>query len=113
MMSILKEKFKSDIESLKQSKIQEFLKAFSANLVSEKTDLTVPFLCAERFTRITCDYYALKCMVDHHEPGDEESEKWIVRFAELALPRMRYENGIMTGRLPATLDYIKELQAQE
>ncbi len=112
MTSILKDKFKSDIESLKQSKIQEFLKLFSANLVSEKTDLTVPFLCAEKFTRITCDYYALKCMVDHHEPGDKESEKWIKRFAELALPRMRYENVIMAERLPATLDYLKELQAE-
>ncbi len=113
MASILKDKFKSDLESLKQSKIQEFLKAFSANLVSEKTDLTMPFLCAERFTRITCDYYALKCMVDHHEPGDKESEKWICRFAELALPRMRYENTIMAERLPETLTYLKELQAQE
>lgn len=109
MMSIVKDKFKSDLEALKQSKIQEFLKEFSANLVSAKTDLTVPFLCAERFTRITCDYYALKCMVDHHQPGDKESEKWIIRFAELALPRMRYENTIIAERLPATLEYIKEL----
>lgn len=109
LMSIIREKFKSDIEDLRSHNIQEFLKDFSLNLLTEKTDLTVPFLSAERLTRITSDYYALKCMVDHHRSGDKEDEKWISRFAEIILPRMKYENFIMEHRLPHTIPYIPEL----
>jgi len=109
LMSIIKDKFKSDIESLKQQKIQEFLKDFSMQLVSEKTDLTLPFLWAERFTRITSDYYALKCLADHHKPGDSEQEKWILEFAALCLPRMQLENHYMVHRLPSTLEYMKTI----
>lgn len=109
LRSIIKDKFKSDIDSLRESGVQEFLKEFSMNLISKRSDLTVPFLCAERFTRITCDYYALKCMTDNYTSGDKEQEKWIIAFANIALPRMAYENRIMTDRLPATLDYIETL----
>ncbi|MBI4403538.1 MAG: acyl-CoA dehydrogenase family protein [Deltaproteobacteria bacterium] len=107
LMSIIKDKFKTDIEALKQQSIQDFLKDFSLQLLSPKTDLSYPFLCAERLTRIVCDYYALKCMADHYTPGDKDREKWILEFAELALPRMRMENIYMVNRLPSTLGYIK------
>ena len=106
--SILKDKFKSDIESLKEKKIQDFVKEFSLNLVSQNSDLTYSFLCAERFTRITCDYYALKCMVDQCE-SDESFREWTLAFAEIALPRMRYENDIMIHRLPSTLKYLDKM----
>lgn len=111
MLSIVKDKFKSDIESLKQQKIQEFLKDFSMQLVSQKTDLTLPFLWAERFTRITADYYALKCMADNHVTGDEENEKWILEFAAICLPRMQLENHYMLNRLPSTLGYLEKISA--
>lgn len=107
LMSVLKDKFKSDIESLKEKRIQEFLKEFSLKLFSEKTDLTIPFLLAERFTRITCDYYALKCMSDSWDGKDMERKKWILAYAELVLPRMHLENHYMVNRLPLTLEYMK------
>ncbi len=107
LMSIIKDKFKTDIDSLRQSKIQEFLKEFSLQLLTAKTDLTYPFLCAERFTRITCDYYALKSMADRCPPGDAERTRWVLDYAGIVLPRMRYENQILQTRLPATLEYMK------
>lgn len=107
--SIIKGKFKDDIGALKNTNIQQFLKEFSLNLLSPKTDLTYPFLCAERFTRITCDYYALKCMADNCPEGDTERQKWVLEFAELAIPRMQLENHYMLHRLPSTLDYMKTL----
>lgn len=106
--SIIKQKFTSDIEALKQSKIQQFLKDFSLQLLSTKTDLTYPFLCAERFTKITADYYALKTMADRCPEGDKEREKWILEFAELAIPRMQLENHYMVNRQPSTIDWIKQ-----
>lgn len=111
LLSVLKDKFKSDIDSLKEKKIQEFLKEYSLKLFSEKTDLTIPFLLAERFTRITCDYYALKCMSDTWDGKDQERKKTILAYAELVLPRMRLENQYMTHRLPLTLDYMKANEA--
>ncbi|MBI1860110.1 MAG: acyl-CoA/acyl-ACP dehydrogenase [Deltaproteobacteria bacterium] len=110
LMSILRDKFRSDIDALKQQKIQDFLKDFSLALFTKKTDLTMPFLWAERFTKITADYYALKCMSDHFEEGDTERERWILAFAEIAIPRMRLENHYMLNRLPLTLPYIEELK---
>ncbi len=107
--SVIKDKFKNDIDVLKEKNIQEFVKEFSLKLFSSKTDLTYPFLVAERFCRITCDYYALKCMTDHHK-GDPEREKWILAFAEMAVPRMQLENHYMVNRLPLTLDYMKTMQ---
>jgi hypothetical protein len=107
LMSIIKNKFKSDIDSLRNSNTQQFLKEFSLNLLTSKTDLTYPFLVAERFSRITCDYYALKCLSDHLPEGDKVQEEWILNFAELVLPRMKMENEYMTHRLPSTLDYMK------
>lgn len=106
--SIIKQKFKQEIESLKKESIQEFLHQFSLNLLNEKTDLTYPFLVAERFTRITCDYYALKCLADHYEDGDTELQRIILDFAELAIPRMRLENHYMVHRLPSTLKYMEQ-----
>ncbi len=111
LLSILKTKFKSDIQGLKEKKIQSFLKDFSLQLLTPETDLTYPFLVAERLTRNVCDYYALKCMIDHCPSGDKEYEKWILEFAELAIPRMRLENHYMVNRLPSTLDYLKEQAA--
>ncbi len=108
LMSIIKDKFKSDIDSLKENKIQEFLEEFSLKLLTSKTDLTYPFLLAERFTRITCDYYALKCMTDNTPDSDTERRKWILDYAELILPRMRMENTYMLNRLPSTLTYMKQ-----
>ncbi len=105
--SVLKDKFRSDIDSLKENKIQDFFKDFSLNLLTSKTDLTFPFLVAERFCRITCDYYALKCMTDHHD-GNPEWEKWILAFSEMAIPRMQLENHYMVHRLPLTLEYMKQ-----
>ena len=105
--SIIKSKFKSDIDALKQSNIQQFLHDFSLDLLNAKSDLTIPFLCAERFTRITCDYYALKSMADRCPAGDKTRQKWVLEFAALALPRMRLENHYMVHRLPSTLDYMK------
>ena len=107
LLSITKDKFKSDVEALKQQKIQDFLKGLSLNLLSEKTDLTLPFLWAERFCRITCDYYALKCLADHLKPGDTEQQKWVLEFAALAIPRMRLENEYIVNRLPSTLEFLK------
>jgi alkylation response protein AidB-like acyl-CoA dehydrogenase len=107
LMSIIKSKFKSDIDALKNSNTQQFLKEYSLNLLNNKTDLTYPFLVAERFSRITCDYYALKCLSDHLPEGDKTQEAWILNFAELVLPRMKLESEYMTHRLPATLDYMK------
>ena len=94
----IKDKFKADIEDLKQSKIQEFLKEFSLNLLTEKTDLTFPFLSSERLTRITCDYYTLKCLSDN-AGKDPARRDFILDFAELALPRMKMENTYIAGRL--------------
>jgi len=108
LTSIIKDKFKTDIESLKQQKIQDFLKDFSLQLLSRKTDLSFPFLWAERFTRITCDYYALKCLADRTPPGDKEREKWVLEFAAIAIPRMQLENHYMVNRQPSTMDYLKE-----
>lgn len=111
LLSIIKDKFKADIEDLKQSKIQEFLKDFSLNLLTEKTDLTFPFLSAERLTRITCDYYALKCLSDQcHQ--DKERRELIIDFSEIALPRMKMENTYMGERISSTLKYMKQ-QARE
>lgn len=106
--SIIKNRFTQDIEALRQTNIQQFLKDFSLHLLTPETDLTIPFLCAERFTRITCDYYALKSMVDNCPGGDKEQEKWILEFAALALPRMKLENHYMVNRLPSTLDFIRQ-----
>ena len=111
--SIIRSKFKSDIEDLKQQNIQQFLKDFSLQLLTSKTDLTFPFLCAERFTRITCDYYTLKCMADRCPEGDKDREKWILEFAELAIPRMQLENHYMLHRLPSTLEYMKTLEKEK
>lgn len=107
LMSIIKDKFKSDIESLRQQKIQDFLKDFSLQLLSPKMDLRFPFLWAERFTKITCDYYALKCMADHLPADDVAWQKWTLEFANLALPRMKFENAYMVDRQPSTMDYLK------
>ncbi|MEZ4751571.1 MAG: acyl-CoA dehydrogenase family protein [Bdellovibrionota bacterium] len=107
LMSIMKGKFKSDIEGLKEKKIQTFIKDFSLRLMTPDMDLTYPFLVAERLTRNVCDYYALKCMVDHYVPEDKEQERWILEFGRMAIPRMRLENHYMVNRLPSTLDYIK------
>lgn len=98
--SLIKSKFKSDIEGLRQKPIQEALKAFSLELLTAKTDLTFPFLCAERFTRISCDYYALKTLADRLRPGDTEREKLFHDFASLALPRMAMENRYLEERAP-------------
>ncbi len=109
LMSIIKDKFRSDIDSLRQQKIQEFVKDFSLQLLSNRTDLTLPFLWAERFTKITCDYYALKCMPDHVEAGDKEREQWILEFAALEITRMKLENHYMQNRQPSTLEYIRKM----
>lgn len=105
LLSILKDKFKSDIEGLKQTKIQAFIKDFSLNLLTDKTDLTFPFLSAERLTRISCDYYALKCLSDH-AGKDEQRRELIVDFAELCLPRMRMENTYISDRINSTLKFM-------
>jgi len=107
LMSIIKGKFKSDIDSLKNSKIQQFLKDYSLDLFAEKTDLTYPFLVAERFTRITCDYYALKCLSDRLPEGDQKAEQWVLNFANLVLPRMKMENEYMNHRVLSTIDYMQ------
>jgi alkylation response protein AidB-like acyl-CoA dehydrogenase len=107
MLSIVKDKFKSDIDSLRQSKIQQFLREFSIQLLSEKTDLTLPFLYAERFTRITSDYYSLKCLADHMPAGDKEREREVLEYAALVIPRMQLENEYMSSRLPSTLNYME------
>jgi len=105
LMSILKDKFKSDIEGLKQSKIQAFIKDFSLNLLSEKTDLTFPFLSAERLTRISCDYYSLKCLADHAGKDDKRRE-FLLDFSELVLPRMKMENSYLSDRISSTLKFM-------
>ena len=107
LSSIIRDKFKTDIEDLKQSKIQEFIKDFSLNLLSEKTDLTYPFLSAERLTRITCDYYALKCLVDQ-SCKDPSRLEWILNYADLILPRMRMENSYLAVRMGSPLKYLKQ-----
>jgi 3-(methylthio)propanoyl-CoA dehydrogenase len=107
LLSIMKDKFKSDIDALKHANIQQFLREYSLNLLSDKTDLTYPFLVAERFTRITCDYYAMKCLSDQLPADDKERAQQILNFAELVLPRMKMENDYMVNRLPSTLDYMK------
>ena len=107
LLSIIKDKFKADIEDLKQSKIQEFLKEFSLNLLTEKTDLTFPFLSSERLTRITCDYYTLKCLSDN-AGKDPARRDFILDFAELALPRMKMENTYIAGRLSSTLKFMAQ-----
>ncbi len=111
LMSIIKDKFKSDINALKNSNIQQFLKEYSLNLLTAKTDLTYPFLVAERFTRITCDYYALKCLSDQLPDKDKPREKWVVDFADLVIPRMKMENEYMSHRLLSTLDYMRRHNA--
>lgn len=112
MMGIIKDKFKADIEALKQQKIQDFLKEFSLNLLTEKTDLTFPFLLAEKLTRITCDYYAIKCMADHRTSDDPAFDEWILEFAEIAIPRMKLENHYMVHRQPSTINYLRKLGAE-
>lgn len=107
LMSIIKDKFKSDIESLRNSNIQQFLKEYSINLLTSKTDLTYPFLVAERFSRITCDYYALKCLSDSLPENDKPRETLVLDFAEIVLPRMKMENEYMTHRAPSTINYMK------
>jgi hypothetical protein len=107
LLSIIKDKFKADIEDLKQSKIQEFIKDFSLNLLTEKTDLTFPFLSAERLTRITCDYYALKCLSDQCRQ-DPKRRELIIDYSELILPRMKMENTYMAERISSTLKYLRE-----
>jgi alkylation response protein AidB-like acyl-CoA dehydrogenase len=107
LLSIIKDKFKADIEDLKQSKIQEFIKEFSLNLLTEKTDLTYPFLSSERLTRITCDYYALKCLADN-SGKDQNRRDFILDFAELALPRMKMENTYMADRISSTLKFMAQ-----
>lgn len=107
LLSIIKDKFKADIEDLKQSKIQEFLKEFSLNLLTEKTDLTFPFLSSERLTRITCDYYALKCLSDN-SGKDSERRDFILDFSELVLPRMKMENTYLAGRISSTLKFMAQ-----
>lgn len=109
LLSIIKDKFKSDIEGLKQTKIQQFIKEYSLNLMNEKTDLTFPFLSAERLTRISADYYALKCLADNSR-NDPNRAGWVLDFANLCIPRMKMENTYMDERLPATLVYM---QAQD
>lgn len=106
--SIIKQKFTSEIDALKNANIQQFLKDFSLQLLNAKTDLTYPFLVAERFTRITADYYAMKSMADRCPAGDKDQEKWILEFAELAIPRMQLENHYMVHRQPSTIDWIKK-----
>jgi len=112
LLSIIKDKFKADIEDLKQSKIQEFIRDFSLNLLTEKTDLTYPFLSAERLTRITCDYYAMKCLADHAHK-DPVREELIEDFCELALPRMRMENAYLSERKLSTLKFMKRFLKSE
>lgn len=107
LLSIIKDKFKSDIDALKNSNIQQFLKEYSLNLLSSKTDLTYPFLVAERFSKITCDYYALKCLSDRLPEGDKARETITSDFAEIILPRMKMENDYMTQRAASTLNYMK------
>jgi alkylation response protein AidB-like acyl-CoA dehydrogenase len=107
LMSIIKDKFKSDIDSLKSSNIQQFLKEYSLNLLSAKTDLTYPFLVAERFARITCDYYALKCLSDRLPTRDKLRQNLALDFAQLVLPRMKLENEYMIHKSQSTLDYMK------
>lgn len=106
--SIFRGKFRQEIDSLKQQKMQDFLKEFSLQLMGPKTDLSFPFLCAERFTRVTCDYYALKCLADRLEPGDTEREQLVLQFAALVIPRMRLENHYMENRSPETLEILRE-----
>lgn len=105
LVSILKDKFKSDIEGLKQTNVQAFIKDFSLHLLTDKTDLTFPFLSAERLTRISCDYYALKCLSDHAGKDDSRREL-IIDFSELALPRMRMENTYISERINSTLKFM-------
>lgn len=106
LLSIIKDKFKADIEDLKQTKIQEFIKDFSLNLLSEKTDLTFPFLSAERLTRITSDYYAMKCLFDQSRQ-DPERQEFIRNFCDLTLPRMKMENTYLSERGLWTLKFMK------
>jgi 3-(methylthio)propanoyl-CoA dehydrogenase len=113
LMSIIKDKFKSDIQALREKTIQDFLKEFSLQLLSTKANLSFPFLWAERFTRITSDYYALKCMSDHHPGDDKDHERWILEFANLVLPRMQLENNYMVNRQPTTMDYMKQFEHLE
>ncbi len=107
LMSIIKDKFKSDIDALKNSNIQQFLKEYSLNLLTTKTDLTYPFLVAERFSKITCDYYALKCLSDRLPQGDKKRETLILDYAEMVLPRMKMENEYMSHRSSSVLNYMK------
>lgn len=113
LMSIIKDKFKSDIQSLREKTIQDFLKEFSLQLLSTKANLSFPFLWAERFTKITSDYYALKSMADHHPEDDKDHERWILEFANLALPRMQLENNYMVNRQPTTMEYMKQFEHLE
>jgi len=106
LLSIIKDKFKADIEDLKQTKIQEFIKDFSLNLLTEKTDLTFPFLSVERLTRITSDYYAMKCLIDQSRQ-DPERRELIKNFCDLTLPRMKMENTYLSDRRPWTLQFMK------
>jgi hypothetical protein len=49
-------------------------------------------------------------MADNFHEGDEERERWILNFAEIAIPRMRLENHYINHRLPLTLPYLQELK---
>lgn len=108
LKSILKDKFNADVEALKDQKIREFIKNLSLELMTTKTDLTVPFLFAERLTRIACDYYALKCMADR-AGDDEDARQHAIQFAELVLPRMEMENTYIAQRNTACLQYAATL----
>lgn len=105
MKIILKDKFNADIESLKEQKINDFIKNLSLELMTTKTDMTLPFLFAERLTRVACDYYALKCMVDR-AGNDEEARYWAQEFAQFILPRMEMENTYMQQKVPGVLEYM-------
>lgn len=108
LLSILKDKFNADLEALKEQKIRDFLKNLSLELMTTSTDMTIPFLHAERLTRVACDYYALKCMVDRAE-NDDEARHWALGFSNIALPRMEMENTYMAQKHPGVLKYLEDL----
>ncbi len=109
LKTILRDKFNADIESLKEQKIRDFVKNLSLELMTTSTDMTMPFLFAERLTRVACDYYSLKCMVDR-AGDDEEARSWALGFSELILPRMEMENTYMLQKTPGALAYMKDAE---
>lgn len=106
LLSILRDKFNADLESLKEQKARDFLKNLSLELMTTDTDMTVPFLHAERLTRVACDYYALKCMVDR-VGSDDDARYWALEFSNLILPRMEMENTYMAQKEPGVLKYLR------